>query len=130
MARGIRANLFYALCRLFGFTRHERYYQQALTHTGDEKEMLAKLITHAVCHVPYYRALLADDRDWAADLEAIPVLTKDLIRENFPQLQSTEDTFATAMRTPPGDRRVPRFDSYRMTNIWIGDGRANFTSIA
>jgi phenylacetate-CoA ligase len=53
---------------------------------------LCALLAHAEAHVPYYRALFrrlgmrsTDIRSWG-DFTAIPVLTKDIIRENQPEL--------------------------------------------
>jgi phenylacetate-CoA ligase len=56
-----------------------------------QNEKLSKLIKHAYENVPYYKKLFEqnklhlDDIKTAADLAKIPILTKRIIRENFPQ---------------------------------------------
>ena len=57
-----------------------------------QRDKLRTLLTHANQHVPYYRELFEkigfDPRDLQSrsDMEAIPVLTKDIIRERYDDL--------------------------------------------
>lgn len=59
-----------------------------------QNKQLQSLIQHAITNVPYYRnlfsqlSLTADDIKTVADLEKLPILTKDIIRDNYQQLRA------------------------------------------
>ena len=63
-------------------------------HERTQREKLARLLRHAYDNVPYYTRVF-DERGFKpekfadlADLKALPVLTKTIIRENFDALQA------------------------------------------
>lgn len=59
--------------------------------TAYQNKKLRELIDHAYIHVPYYqkvfkeRNLLPSDIQTIDDLQKLPLLTKEIIRQNFPQ---------------------------------------------
>ena len=61
-----------------------------------QERRLQALVTHAVAHVPFYRQLFAtqrikaEDIRTAADLQRLPILTKDEVRVAFPAQIITE----------------------------------------
>jgi phenylacetate-CoA ligase len=78
-----------------------------------QNERLRKLITHAFDTVPYYRELLSernltpDDVMCSDDLKILPVLTKQLFRDNFNDMISQgfnrKDTLLTATGGATGE---------------------------
>lgn len=51
---------------------------------------LNRLLDFAKRHVPYYADLLAGRDDWAGNLRDIPVLTKQIVHDNFERLKSDD----------------------------------------
>src|SRR5437016_5562292 len=74
--------------------RYAREYEQA-NHAEITTRALIRLLAHCRAAVPYYAPLLAraggtgvaDPRDC---LRRLPVLTKQIVRENFDRLQSAD----------------------------------------
>lgn len=62
----------------------------------EQARALFELVTHAHTHVPYYSRVMAQrdihysEETIFEDIKQFPILTKDLIREHFEELQSTD----------------------------------------
>jgi len=81
------------------FYRELKFLQQSQWWSREEMQTyqnneLSKLISHAVKNVPYYRDLFsrlkltANDIRFTEDLQKLPILTKDIIRENAQRLRA------------------------------------------
>ncbi|WP_281558759.1 hypothetical protein [Thalassomonas sp. RHCl1] len=91
------------------FYRELKFLQQSQWWSREEMQAyqdheLTKLISHAVKNVPYYRDLFRqlkltpDDIQCVDDLQKLPILTKDIIRENVHRLRAdgyTDDQVIT-----------------------------------
>lgn len=79
------------IIKLFRFLKKSKAftYQQLVEH---QNEKLRSIIRHAYRHVPYYQELFdkqgikPGDIQTVNDLPAIPVLTKEIIRERYEDL--------------------------------------------
>lgn len=79
------------IIKFFWFLKRSRgfSYQQLVDH---QNEKLRSIIQHAYQHVPYYRKLFDEHGIKPADIQsvdnlpAIPVLTKEIIRERYDDL--------------------------------------------
>jgi phenylacetate-CoA ligase len=71
---------------------------------------LKVLLSNAKVNVPYYRAILADidpaSFQSISEIEKIPVLTKEMLKENFAQLDSTR-RYRTIKKTTGGSTGNP-----------------------
>lgn len=99
----------YRICRSFAREAHKHYDfleesqwwpQDKLKEYQDEK--LRNLITHVYRNVPYYREVFKqhgikpEDIRTSTDLIKVPILTKDIIRKNFPDKIVDMDRFEKA----------------------------------
>ena len=89
-------------------------YATAGEHYEVQRRKLQKLIRHAVAHVPYYRDLFrehhltADDIQKPEDLAKLPLLSKQIIRENPEAFIATGvDTSACEKVTTGGSTGTP-----------------------
>lgn len=99
--------------KLYWFLNKSRFYsyQQLVAH---QNEKLRSIIQHAYQHVPYYRRLFDEhgikpgDIRTVNDLPAIPVLTKEIIRERYDELiADNADQFAPYKNMTSGSTGSP-----------------------
>ena len=112
----------YRICRSFAREAHLYYDfleesqwwpKERLKEYQDKK--LRSLINHAYTSVPYYRAVFdrhgirPEDIRTSDDLAKVPILTKDIIRENFPDkiVVGNEDNRRDGIWTTGGSTGEP-----------------------
>lgn len=121
------AYLSYATLRGYRFPallkQYEREYQDGLS-SETTTMALSRLLRHCHQMVPYYAELLAEfssdeiARDPRGCLQNLPLLTKELIRENFQRLQSTDNHSRNCQENTSGGStgqpvRLVQDDEYR-----------------
>ena len=124
----------YRICRSFSREAH-RYYdflEESQWWSADklkeyQDEKLRNLIRHAYSNVPYYREVFdrhgikPQDIRSSEDLVRIPILTKDIIRKNFPEkiVAETEKVNTDAIWTTGGSTGMPLkfYGDIRSNNI-------------
>ena len=73
-----------------------RMYNSVSENREFQRKALNDLLLYAVSHVPYYRQIFHDlsfqlsSSNIFSDIKHFPILTKEIIRENFDKLQSDE----------------------------------------
>jgi phenylacetate-CoA ligase len=114
----LRGYRFPALLKQYG-----REYQDGVS-AETTTLALSRLLRHCRQMVPYYAELLAEfsldeiDRDPRGCLQNLPLLTKELIRENFQKLQSTDNHSRNCQENTSGGStgqpvRLIQDDEYR-----------------
>jgi len=125
-------NFYTNIVDLFGRTKinHWKKFLEKSQYWDRSKQIeyqnsqLKKLITHAYQNVPYYKKLLTRlniypyDISNIDDLKKLPVLTKELIRQNFTELRATNyKKFKPQLRKTGGTTGVP-LRYYSDQNSW------------
>jgi phenylacetate-CoA ligase len=114
-----------------------RYYRQIYQETRDgidpatTRRLLVEMLDHCKWSVPYYADLLPQlGVDYRSDpfeaLRSIPILTKDLIRENFDRLKSADlDQRKWSYNTSGGSTGEPA----RFIQDWDFNARSGATTL-
>ncbi len=77
----------------------EKQHNTLEENTKIQEENLKKILLHSYQYVPYYRELfneieiIKDNKILLKNFNKIPILTKDIIQENFEKLKSTDPNF-------------------------------------
>lgn len=81
-----------SIWKMHRFLEQSQWYSESELKSWENRR-LQEIISHAYTHIPYYnnlfkeRELRPEDISCAADLRKLPYLTKEIIRNNFEQLQ-------------------------------------------
>lgn len=68
-----------------------RCFEEVRKHGNDLPSIyLRRILDFAQTHVPYYRDLMGDRKDWAENFQDLPPLTKKIVQENFERLKSDD----------------------------------------
>lgn len=106
---------------------------------------LQKLFINARNKVPYYSEVLPDNIKTLNELQSVPILTKDHVRNGFDSLQSTSLTLLKGVKTTGGSTGAPvtinkdnksmaqelaaTWRGYEWAGIDIGDKQARFWGV-
>lgn len=89
MAR-MRSQLLNFIHRTLRMRQPERIYASLSLNNPDmQTRMLHSLLRHAATHVPYYKNILPQRKEWFREFLDIPILTKQTIRTNTDSLRAT-----------------------------------------
>lgn len=111
-----------------------RLYSQTQWFSKDEMheyqlKKLKKLINHCYCNVPYYTDIMKEigvtpqDINDISDLHLFPILTKEIIKENYSRFIPINETQIRGIRTRPtggttGNILNKRNDANTRSSVW------------
>ena len=114
--------------RLKEFRRYDSKTEEELTAIQEEK--LRKLVRHCYDHVPYYTNLLhrlglkPEDIQTREDLQKLPILTKQIIRDNYNDLMSTDIPYSRLIKSSTGGSTGTPLQFCKDANEWSGQKAA------
>lgn len=114
--------------RLVEFRRYDRMTLNELTDLQNEK--LRKLVRHCYQNVPYYTKLFdslglkPDDFQTREDLRKLPILTKQIIRDNYEDLKSTSVPSSRLIKSSTGGSTGTPLQFCKDAKEWSGQKAA------
>ena len=114
--------------RLKEFRRYDSMTGEQLIAIQEAK--LRKLVEHCYEHVPYYTKLFdrlglkPEDIRTREDLQKLPILTKQIIRDNYQDLKSTDAPTSRLVKSSTGGSTGTPLQFYKDAQEWSGQKAA------